>query len=192
MDKIDGTDRFIPKHGGYRTLLSFQLAELVYDTTTRFCEKYIAKNSRTRDQMVQAARSGVQNIAEGSVASGTSKETEIKLTNVARASLEELLRDYEDYLRQHRLPLWENNAPQTAAIIAARIKTADALAQWIQTHAETARFPEYSANAARVLCRVAMSLLKKQLNTLEAAFLKEGGLRERMTRARLTARARQR
>ena len=87
----------IPKHGGYRKLKSFQLAQLCYDITVRFCDRYIDKHSRTHDQMVQAARSGVQNIAEGSKASGTSKKTELKLTSVARASLEELLPDYEDY-----------------------------------------------------------------------------------------------
>jgi len=96
----------IPKHGGYRKLKSFQLAQLVYDVTVRFCERYVDGRSRTRDQMVQAARSGVQNIAEGSRASGTSKKAEMKLTNVARASLEELRLDYEDYLRQHGLRQW--------------------------------------------------------------------------------------
>lgn len=90
----------IPKHGGYRKLKSFQLAQLVYDVTVRFCDKYIDRRSRTHDQMVQAARSGVQNIAEGSQASATSKKTELKLTQVARASLEELKLDYEDFLRQ--------------------------------------------------------------------------------------------
>ena len=90
----------IPKHGGYRKLKSFQVAQLVYDVTVRFCDRYIEKRSRTHDQMVQAARSGGQNIAEGSKASGTSKKMELKLTNVARASLEELRLDYEDYLRQ--------------------------------------------------------------------------------------------
>jgi four helix bundle protein len=96
--KID--EPLIPKHGGYRKLRSFQLAQLVYDITVRFCERFVEGKSRTRDQMVQAARSGTQNIAEGSQASGTSKKTELKLTNVARASLEELRLDYEDYLRQ--------------------------------------------------------------------------------------------
>lgn len=90
----------IPKHGGYRKLKSFQIAQLVYDVTVRFCDRYIDRRSRTRDQMVQAARSGVQNIAEGSQPAGTSKKTELKLTNVARASLEELRLDYEDFLRR--------------------------------------------------------------------------------------------
>ena len=96
----------IPPHGGYRDLKSFQMAELVYDATVKFCDRYIDRRSRTHDQMVQAARSGRQNIAEGSMASGTSKKTELKLVGVARASLEELLLDYEDFLRQRNLPLW--------------------------------------------------------------------------------------
>src|SRR5246127_2538019 len=98
-----------PPHGGYRKLKSFQMAALCFDVTVRFCERYIDRRSRTHDQMVQAARSGVQNIAEGSQAAGTSKKTELKLTNVARASLEELRLDYEDFLRQRGLPLWERN-----------------------------------------------------------------------------------
>src|SRR6266700_6473553 len=101
----------IPAHGGYRKLKSFQLAQLVYDVTVRFCERYISPRSRTHDQMVQAARSGVQNIAEGSKASGTSKKMELKLTNVARASLEELRLDYEDFLRHRGLQLWAEDDP---------------------------------------------------------------------------------
>jgi four helix bundle protein len=101
----------IPKHGGYRKLKSFQISQLVYDITVRFCERYVDRFSRTVDQMVQAARSGAQNIAEGSMASGTSKKTELKLTNVARASLEELRLDYEDFLRQRGLPLLSPDHP---------------------------------------------------------------------------------
>ena len=122
----------IPRHGGYRKLKSFQLAELVYDVTVRFCDKYIDRRSRTHDQMVQAARSGVQNIAEGSQASGTSRKMELKLTNVARASLEELRRDYEDFLRQRELPQWERNDPRRADLIARRPATADDVARWAQ------------------------------------------------------------
>jgi four helix bundle suffix protein len=122
----------IPRHGGYRNLKSFQVAQLVYDVTVRFCDRYIAKRSRTHDQMVQAARSGVQNIAEGSQAAGTSKKTELKLTNVARASLEELRLDYEDFLRQRGLPFWERNDAQRESLIARRCKTADCVAQWVR------------------------------------------------------------
>ena len=96
----------IPPHGGYRNLKSYQTAEIVYDATAAFCDRFIDKRSRTHDQMVQAARSGKQNIAEGSMASGTSKKTELKLIGVARASLEELLLDYQDFLRQKGLSLW--------------------------------------------------------------------------------------
>ncbi len=114
---------------------SFQVAQLVYDLTVRFCERYISKFSRTNDQMVQAARSGVQNIAEGSQASGTSKKTELKLTNVARASLEELRLDYEDFLRQRGLPLWERQDPRRDGLIARRCATADEVADWVkETH----------------------------------------------------------
>lgn len=180
---------FIPPHGGYRKLKSFQVAEVVYDVTVRFCERYVPKSSRTRDQMVQAARSGVQNIAEGSAASATSKQTEIHLTNVARASLEELVRDYEDYLRQRDLPLWEADDPRRRELVDRHPETADEVAQWIREKAsEVDRYPEFSANAALVLTGVARALLKRQIERLEQDFLKEGGIRERMTRARLQAR----
>ena len=107
---------FIPAHGGYQKLLSYQKAEIVYDATVYFCERFIDRRSRTHDQMVQAARSGKQNIVEGSMASGTSKETEIKLTNVARASLEELLADYRDFLRVRKLPIWDKDHPQAQVV----------------------------------------------------------------------------
>src|ERR1051326_3286550 len=103
-------NKFIPPHGNYRELLSYRKAEIVYDLTYRFCQKFLKRGDRTIDQMVQAARSGKQNIIEGSKASGTSKEMEIKLTNVARASLEELLVDYRDFLRTHNAPLWDKNS----------------------------------------------------------------------------------
>jgi len=106
------TGGFIPKHGGYEKLRSYQKAEIVYDATVWFCDRFIDKRSRTHDQMVQAARSGKQNIIEGSMASATSKETEIKLTNVARASLEELLADYRDFLRVRGMRLWEKNSKE--------------------------------------------------------------------------------
>jgi four helix bundle protein len=120
----------IPPHGGYRHLKSFQVAQLVYDVTVRFCDRYIDRRSRTHDQMVQAARSGVQNIAEGSQASGTSKKMELKLTNVARASLEELRLDYEDFLRQRGLVLWERSDPRRQNLIDRRCTTADEVARW--------------------------------------------------------------
>jgi len=100
-------ESLIQVHGGYRKLKSFQVSQLVFDVTVRFCDKYICNFSRTKDQMVQAARSGVQNIAEGSQASATSKKTELKLAQVARASLEELRLDYEDFLRQNNFVQWQ-------------------------------------------------------------------------------------
>lgn len=123
-------EKLIPLHGGYRKLKSFQVARLVHDLTVRFCERYVERRSRTHDQMVQAARSGVQNIAEGSQASGTSRKTELKLTGVARASLEELRLDYEDFLRQRGLPLWPREDPRRVALIAGRPATADDVAAW--------------------------------------------------------------
>jgi len=123
-------ERLIPKHGGYEKLKGYQVAQLVYDVTVRFCDRYIDKRSRTHDQMVQAARSGVQNIAEGSTASGTSKKTELTLTGVARASLEELRLDYQDFLRQRGLPLWERQDPRREDLIARRCRTAEEVAVW--------------------------------------------------------------
>ena len=121
----------IPPHGGYRRLKSFQVAQLVYDVTVRFVEAYIDRFSRTRDQMIQAARSGVQNIAEGSQASATSKKTELKLTQVARASLEELKLDYEDFLRQRGMAQWQRQNPLRQELIDKRCATADEVARWV-------------------------------------------------------------
>ena len=129
---VTANEPLIQKHGGYRNLKSFQVAQLVFDVTVRFCERYINRRSRTHDQMVQAARSGVQNIAEGSQASGASKKTEIKLTNVARASMEELRLDYEDFLRQRGLPLWEREDPRRQELINRRCATADDVARWVK------------------------------------------------------------
>lgn len=125
-------ESLIPKHGGYRKLKSFQIAQLVYDVTVRFCDRYIDKRSRTHDQMVQAARSGVQNIAEGSQVSGTSKKIEMKLTNVARASLEELRLDYEDYLRQRNLEKWEPTHPALMRFKAKRCSTLEEVRSWVE------------------------------------------------------------
>jgi four helix bundle suffix protein len=121
----------VPTHGGYRRLKSFQVAGLVYDVTVRFCDRHNDRRSRTHDQMVLAARSGVQNIAEGSQASATSRKMELKLTNVARASLEELRLDYEDFLRQHGLACWARGDPLRAELVARRLQTPDQVAQWV-------------------------------------------------------------
>ena len=137
MDKNSGDpsedrESLIPKHGGYRNLKSFQLAQLAYDVTVRFCDRYVGRaQRRMQEQMVQAARSGVQNIAEGSQASGTSKKTELKLTNVARASLEELRLDYEDFLRQRGLAQWEADHPALKRFKARRCTSVDEFKAWV-------------------------------------------------------------
>lgn len=178
----------IPKHGGYRNLKTFQLAQLIYDFTVRFCDRYIDKRSRTHDQMVQAARSGVQNIAEGSMASATSSKSELKLTGVARASLVELGLDYEDFLRQRGLPLWAENDPRRNALVRRRCKTVDEVAEWIkQVHdAPPARstYREIAANAAIVLIGVTVTLLERQLRSQGHSFETEGGFTERLYRIR--------
>jgi four helix bundle suffix protein len=174
---------FIPPHGGYQTLLSYRKAEVVYDITVRFCGRFLERRDRTVDQMVQAARSGKQNIAEGSQASGTSTETEIKLTNVARASLEELRIDYEDYLRVRDLRLWSKNSRE-----ASYVRNLGATSfETFRTFCET-RSAEVIANIALCLIHQANYLLDQQLRRLEADFIKNGGIRERMTKARLAYR----
>jgi four helix bundle suffix protein len=204
---MTANETLIPKHGGYRKLKSFQVAQLIYDITIRFSDRYIEKRSRTHDQMVQAARSGVQNIAEGSQASGTSKKTELKLTNVARASLEELRLDYEDFLRQRGLQIWDRNDPRRQRLIDCRCTTADQVVQWVREEREKqvrgrgghsrlygqeqpakmftpSTFPELAANAVLVLLAVACSLLDRQLAAQAKAFEEEGGFTERLYRLR--------
>ena len=182
-------ERFIPPHGGYENLFSYRKAEIVYDATVKFCDRFIDKKSRTHDQMVQAARSGNKNIAEGSQASGTSKEAEIKLVNVARASLEELLGDYRDFLRQRGLRLWEKDSKEALFVRKLGAKK-DASYDSFKTYIES-RPPEVVANILICLIHQTNYLLDQQLRQLKKAFLQEGGLRERMTRARLAERARQ-
>ncbi len=182
----------IPKHGGYRSLKTFQISQLVFDITVRFCDRFVNKKSRTHDQMVQAARSGVQNIAEGSQASGTSKKTELKLTNVARASLEELKLDYQDFLRQRKLNLWDYDA-RGKDLINLRLTTADEFALWVkhmnQTRGED--LSEIAANGVLVLLSVACSLLDRQIAAQAEAFLREGGFTERLYHFRSNARKQQ-
>ena len=177
-------------HGNYRELLSYQKSEVVYDLTFRFCDKHLRRGDRTNDQMVQAARSGKQNIVEGSKASGTSKEMEIKLTNVARASLEELLEDYRDYLRVRDLVIWDKDSKEARYVrkLGNRSHTTyDTYREFYET-----RSAEVVANIAICLIHQTNYLLDQQIRRLEQDFLKEGGLRERMTKARLQARDQQR
>jgi four helix bundle suffix protein len=179
-------ERFIPAHGGYEELLSFQKARILYDEMVWFCDRHLDKRDRTNDQMIQAARSGKQNILEGSMASGTSKETEIKLTNVARASLEELLEDYRDFLRVRGARLWDKNSKEALFVRKLGAKR-DASYETYRTYLET-RSPEVAANILICLIHQTNFLLDRQLRQMERAFVEEGGLRERMTRARLAER----
>ena len=178
----------IPQHGGFRKLRSFQAAQLAYDGTV-ICDRFIDKRSRTHDQMVQAARSGVQNIAEGSLASATSKETEVKLTNVARASLGELLLDYEDFLRQRGLRQWAKDSPEAQAVRNLYLSDKSDKSDRSDSYAFRTASADVAANTLLCLVNQASSLLSRQIRQLEQDFLAYGGLRERMTRARLQSRA---
>ena len=177
---------FIPLHGGYHNLLTYKKSEIIFDGTVYFCGRFFEKYNRTIGQMEQAARSGKQNIAEASIASGTSKETEIKLTNVARASLEELLLDYEDFLRTKKLTLWEKDYRLVTRLRELN-KTTDANYETFRKAIENPD-PEICANTMITLIKITTYLLARQLQTLETAFINEGGLRERMTRARINQR----
>jgi restriction system protein len=181
-------DDLIKPHGGYRKLRSFQCAQLVYDATVVFCNRFIGRRSRTHDQMVQAARSGVQNIAEGSMASGTSKKAELKLTGVARASLEELLLDYQDFLRQHRLLLWHKDSAE-ALEVRTLYKKSDPSdvsdsSDILELYNLRSASAEVAANTIICLINQASFLLGRQLQKLEQQFLDEGGFTERLYRKR--------
>lgn len=184
--KNSNPDGFIPLHGGYRNLITYQKSEIIYDGTIYFCNRFFRKYDRTIDQMVQAARSGKQNIAEASMASGTSKETEIKLTNVARASLEELLIDYEDFLRTKKLKLWKKDNRLVDRLRELN-RTPNANYETFSKAIENPD-PEICANTMITLIRITSYLLSKQIKSLEKAFINEGGLRERMTKARMDKR----
>jgi len=178
--------RIIPPHGGYRDLQSYQMAEIVFDATVVFCDRFIDRRSRTHDQMVQAARSGKQNIAEGSMASGTSKKSELKLIGVARASLEELLLDFQDYLRQQRLPLWGKEHPKSREVRALCYKQNRSYLTY-KTYFESSS-AEIAANTMMCLIHQTNYLLDQQLRALEKEFLREGGFTEKLYRARSQAR----
>ncbi len=174
---------FLPQHGHYRHLRVYHVAEALYDLTYLFCRRFLsAYKDRTVDQMVQAARSGKQNIAEGNQAAATSSETEIKLTNVAKASIEELLTDYEDYLRTRQLPQWDANHPRFAA-----------MRNWAQSGDFLSSFAvkapkmsdEEMANLAITLCHQIISMLTHLLKTMQQRFVTQGGIKERMHAARI-------
>ena len=184
----DSSHPIIPPRGDYQTLLSYQKAEVIYDLTFRFAHKYLAKGDRTVDQMIQSARSGKQNILEGSKAALTSKETEIKLTSVGRASLEELLADYRDYLRVRDHTLWEKESREAMFVRRLGRKSPqnfELYRQFVET-----RPAEVLANIAICLIHQTNYLLDQQLRRLEKDFLEQGGLRERMFKARLNNRNR--
>lgn len=176
--------------GSYRELRSFQVTTIVYNATVAFCERFLDKRSRTVDQMVQAARSGRQNIAEGSRAAAASSQTELRLVNTARASLDELLLDYEDFLRQRHLPQWTKDDPQALAVrdIGRQTDPSERKAQtyssWLQ-HAD----PGIAANAIICLIHQANYLLDKQIAGLERKFVQDGGYSEKLAAARIAKRS---
>jgi four helix bundle suffix protein len=189
-DPFDPSDGIVPPHGGYRKLKTFQIAEIIYDATVIFCDRFVPRNSRTHDQMVQSARSGARNIPEGSEASATSKKTEFKLTNVAKASLEELLLDYKAFLRQRRLPIWDKNSPQARAVRrkyksdpSDRSDSSDPSVP-LDPYGIAAAPPEVAANTLLCLCNQATYLLKRQVARLDRDFLEQGGITERLYRKR--------
>lgn len=188
---MDNARGIIGPHGGYRKLRSFQTARIVYDGTVVFCDRFIERGSRTRDQMIQAARSGVQNIAEGSMASATSKKTELKLTSVARASLEELLLDYQDFLRQRDMRLWHKDSPEAMAVRrkyqsdrSDRSDVSDSSDPYSIRTADA----QTAANTLICLINQASFLLARQIEKLEKSFLSEGGFSERLYQARIRSR----
>jgi four helix bundle suffix protein len=189
--RADGNDvtlgGFIPPHGGYGALFSFQKAEIVFDATVYFCARFLGKKDRTYDQMVQAARSGKQNIVEGSQVSGTSKEFELKLTSVARGSLEELLTDYRDFLRPRKLAEWPRDHPYTRHLRKLN-RTPGANYETFRKGIEHPD-PAICVNVIIGLIKLTNFLLDRQIRALEQAFLREGGLREAMTRARVKHRS---
>lgn len=187
--------------GGYRLLKSFQTATLIYDGTYHFCQRFIDARSRTNDQMVQAARSGRQNIAEGNRAGAVSTKSELELTNVARASLEELLLDYQDFLRHRKLPLWPKDSRETAQVRALSQKAA-AITD-LEDSGDRARYELYApvleheaaevrANALICLIHQANYLLDQQLVTLEQQFIETGGFSEQLAAARIAHRQKDR
>lgn len=172
--------QILPPHGGYRKLVSYQIATIAYDFGLEFANRYIGTKSRTHDQIVQALRSGKQNIVEGTMASGTSKKTEIKLLGVARASLEEALADAEDFLRQHHLSLWIKTDPRTLVIRNLGYKSDKSY----QTYMSYLSDPESAANCLICLIHQANFLLDRQIQAVEKEFLEKGGLSERLYQAR--------
>jgi restriction system protein len=185
---MDSDGPLLGPHGGYRNLEAYKLAEIIYDGTTAFCRLYLSQRSRTVDQMVQAARSGKQNIAEGSMASGTSKKTELKLVGVARASLEELLLDYEDFLRQQGLAQWTKDS-EKAKFIRGLARRKDKTYTTYKTYVED-KAAENAANTMICVIHQANFMLDRLKGQLEKQFAQEGGFTEKLYRVRSQSRER--
>jgi len=179
-------ERLLPPRGNPHFLRSYQKSEVIYDITHRFANKFLSHKDRTIDQMIQSARSGKQNILEGSKAAQTSKEMEIKLTNVARSSLEELLDDYRDFLRVRDHAQWDKDSKE--ALFIRRLGKKSPQTYELYREFMDTRPPEVMANIAICLIHQANYLIDQQLKTLEQEFIEQGGLRERMTRVRLSYR----
>jgi restriction system protein len=173
-------EKILFQRGGYRNLKSYQMATLVHDLNMEFCQRYVDRRSRTRDQMEQAGRSGRQNIAEGSLASATSKKTEIKLTNVARASMEELLLDYEDFLRQRQLKMWAKDSEEAKAVR----NLVYSSNRSHQSYSSYLNDPETGANIMICIIHQTNYLLDQQIRKLEKDFLEKGGFTERLYQKR--------
>jgi len=181
-------ERVAPPRGDYKTLLSFQKAEVIYDITFRFTKRYLSRSDRTVDQMIQAARSGKKNLLEGSKIGTTTKKLELNLTNVARASMEELLDDYLDFLRVRDLPIWDKSSKESLYVRQLGKKTPlsyEDFREFMET-----RPPEIIANIAICLIHQTNYLIDRQLKTLDRKFVEEGGLSERMHRVRSAHRKR--
>lgn len=172
------------KHGGYRNLKAYQVAELLYDFTRRFCARYIPKSDRHHDQMVQAARSGYQNIAEGSEDSATSKKLEMNLTNVARSSLDELRKDYIKHLKRRGLRHWPEHAPRFLEARGLRPQTVEEAAAWVNRPSSDETVEERAANLGAILAAQAHWLTERLLDRHARDFEKDGGFSERLYRAR--------
>lgn len=187
MPERPPNSKVFPPSGGFEKLLGYQVAELLYDFTVRFTQKYIEPGSRTKDQMVQAARSGSRNVAEGSVFSATSKKIEMNLTNVAKASLTELRKDYQAFLRQHRLKEWGSDDAVRQELIDKRHRDADALARWakeVNGRYPDRSLPEIAGNIGSILANVAKAMLDRQLQRLGRDFEAHGGFSERLYKLR--------
>ena len=188
-----GQEPLIPKHGGFRNTKTWQLADLIYDVTVRFCDKFVDRRSRTHDQMVQAARSGAQNLLEGSVDSATSKKIELKLTGIARGSLEELRRDYQKFLAHRELPEWKPSAPELERFKTLRCATLAQFREWVAEEArragEDTDLPAVlAANGALSLLNLCIFLIGRQMEAQARAFEAEGGFTERLYRRRMERR----